>query len=113
MYGYKYSLIGEAVFSAVGLVLALFFLPYVRPNNSVKPPIIELEEGGIAVVIPTSVEKGTKDETDTDSATEVGVNVSGVDQSQQQKVDQIQKQEIEEIPGKTEILDEKEEIRAL
>lgn len=45
MHGYKYALIGDAVFAAIGLVLTLLFLPHVKPNMSTQTH--SLEEGGI------------------------------------------------------------------
>ncbi|KAF9205771.1 hypothetical protein BGZ49_003528 [Haplosporangium sp. Z 27] len=45
MHGYKYSLIGVAVFAAIGLVLTLIFLPHVKPSTSTETP--SLEEGGV------------------------------------------------------------------
>ncbi|KAG0294686.1 hypothetical protein BGZ98_001686 [Dissophora globulifera] len=45
IYGYKYGLIGDAVFALVGFILTLVFLPNVKPTNVTDA---FLEEGGVS-----------------------------------------------------------------
>ncbi|KAF9318635.1 hypothetical protein BG003_010885 [Podila horticola] len=50
MEGYKWALIGDAAFGALGLILTLLFLPHVKPSMANKAEDRAVEEGGVAAV---------------------------------------------------------------
>ncbi|KAG0088870.1 hypothetical protein BGZ92_005628 [Podila epicladia] len=50
MEGYKWALIGDAAFGALGLILTLVFLPHVKPGMASKAEDRAVEEGGVAAV---------------------------------------------------------------
>ncbi|KAG0010657.1 hypothetical protein BGZ81_002659 [Podila clonocystis] len=49
MEGYKWALIGDAAFGALGLILTLVFLPHVKPGMATKAEDA-VEEGGVAAI---------------------------------------------------------------
>ncbi|KAF8972798.1 hypothetical protein BGZ46_010076 [Entomortierella lignicola] len=100
MHGYKYSLIGVAVFAAIGLVLTLIFLPHVKPSTSTETP--SLEEGVFG------------NEKDLVNYIEVVSAEQGHPQKQKEELSAIpQKSELNDVPLKQELNDaqnNKEEI---
>ncbi|KAF9104708.1 hypothetical protein BGX27_009978 [Mortierella sp. AM989] len=97
MYGYKYALIGCAIFAIIGFIITLLFLPHVKPNTTAKAA--SLEDGGIP-----AYEK--------DSVTEIEVVSSEQGHPQKQEwIENPQKQELDESYSAKELVEGDEQTK--